>query len=324
MYKYDEALSKWVTATHNDTTLKLMSCTTNRTGIVGRSSTDDVYYICKNSDWQNARKIDYNTYGENCSSKEEGKTIEGVVTSTNKYYCTSNGWVEITIDWSWNVPKEARLNPEITYGTMTDSRDKKVYKTVKIGDQVWMAENLNYADSAKTPSLKGKSWCFNNDSLKCNVTGRLYAWAAAIDSVKLASDADAPQDCGYGKTCTLPAKVQGICPTGWHLPVSTEWNTLFTTVGGQSTAGKVLKSQTGWYRDENGTDAFGFSALPAGYRDNNGHFDNLIDYGKAFFLSADALDGDYSAGLMHLYYHEYAGLNSGFKNFGYSVRCLKD
>ena len=322
-YKYDEALKKWVEATHYDTTLKLMGCTTKRVGEIGKSSTDDVYYICKNSDWQKAWKIDYNTYGENCSSKEEGKTIEGVVISTNKYYCTSNGWVEITIGWSWDVPKEARLNPEITYGTMADSRDGKKYKTVTIGDQIWMAENLNYADSAKTPSLKGKSWCFNDDSLKCNVTGRLYAWAAAIDSVRLASDADDPQDCGYGKTCTLPAKVRGICPTGWHLPSYNEWNALFTAVGGQSTAGKVLKSQTGWFSNENGTDAFGFSALPAGYRENNGHFDNVIDYGKAFFWSADALDDD-SAGLMHLYFREDAGLSESSKNYGFSVRCLKD
>jgi len=71
-------------------------------------------------------------------------------------------------------------------------------------------------------------------------------------------------DCGYGKICTIPAKVQGICPDGWHLPTRTEWNALFTEVGGKSTAGKILKSQTGW--DGNGTDEYGFSALPAGGR----------------------------------------------------------
>jgi uncharacterized protein (TIGR02145 family) len=324
MYKYDEALGKWVTATRNDTTLKLMGCTTNRTGIVGWSSTDDVYYICKNSDWQKAREIDYDTYGENCSSKEEGKTIVGVVTSTNKYYCTSNGWVKITIDWSWDVPKEARLNPEITYGTMTDSRDKKIYKTVKIGNQVWMAENLNYADSAKTPSLKRKNWCFDNDSLKCKVTGRLYTWAAAIDSVKLASDADNPQDCGYKKTCMLPAKVQGLCPTGWHLPDSTEWNTLLTTVGGQSTAGKVLKSQTGWYNSHNGTDAFGFSALPAGKISDGYYFSKVEDLSAAFW-SATEYDSLHAYRIYLRYDYENANLNGCTKFFvGLSIRCLKD
>ena len=74
--------------------------------------------------------------------------------------------------------------------TLTDNRDGQVYKTVTIGDQIWMAENLNYADSSETPSLEGKSWCFDNDTAKCTTGGRLYTWAAAIDSVKLAAAAE--------------------------------------------------------------------------------------------------------------------------------------
>lgn len=334
MYKYDEALGTWVTATKSDTTLKLMGCTTNRAGEIGKSSTDDTYYVCKSYtdswngtsgyDWQKAQEIDYDTYGEKCTSKEVGKTIAGVVTSTNKYYCMAEGWVNLMGDWSWNVPKEARLNPEIAYGTMTDSRDGKKYKTVTIGDQIWMAENLNYADSAKTPSLKGKSWCFGNDSLKCGVTGRLYTWAAAIDSVKLATDVDNSQDCGYGKTCTLPAKVQGVCPPDWHLPTYAEWNALFTAAGGQSTAGKVLKSQSGWYNNGNGTDAFGFSALPAGYKYYYGDFD--AEGGCAFFWSSSDFFGSF-AFYVKLYDNsedDAAYLNEGSKNDGFSVRCLKD
>ena len=279
-------------------------------------------YICKSGAWVGASDIDYDTYGEKCTSKEVGKTIAGVVTSTNKYYCTAEGWMSLMGGWSWNVPKEARLNPEIAYGTMTDSRDKKVYKTVKIGNQVWMAENLNYADSAKTPSLKGKSWCFGNDTLKCGVTGRLYTWAAAIDSVKLATDADNPQDCGYGKSCTLPAKVQGVCPPDWHLPTYAEWKALFTAVGGQSTAATALKSQSGWYTHGNGTDAFGFSALPAGRRDYDGCFNG--GGSSADFWSSTEYDS-YSAYYMSLYYlNEDAGLYGNYKVYGFSVRCLKD
>ena len=224
--------------------------------------------------------------------------------------------------WSWDVPKEARLNPEITYGSMTDSRDGKTYKTVKIGNQTWMAENLNYADSTKTPSLMGKSWCFGNDSHKCGVTGRLYTWAAAIDSVKLATDADNPQDCGYKKTCTLPAKVQGICPTGWHLPTYAEGNALFTAVGGGSTAGKVLKSQSGWYDDGNGTDAFGFSALPAGYRYYNGGFYGGGDF--AFFWSSSEYDSGYAYRMGLTFDSGTANQSDHYKGAGYSVRCLKD
>ena len=80
--------------------------------------------------------------------------------------------------WSWDVPKESRLNPNIKYDSMVDPRDKQVYKVVKIDvpdtnySQVWMAENLNYADSVKTPSLKGRNWCYNNDEKNCNVGGR--------------------------------------------------------------------------------------------------------------------------------------------------------
>ena len=223
--------------------------------------------------------------------------------------------------WSWNVPKECRFNPDIDYGSMTDTRDGEVYKTVKIGNQTWMAENLNYADSAKTPSLKGKSWCFGNDSLKCKVTGRFYTWAAAIDSAKLYTDKSI--DCGYGKTSTLPDTVYGICPPGWHLPNNTEWNALFTAVGGQSTAGKVLKSQSGWVSHGNGTDAFGFSALPAGFRNNyNGYF---YDVGNFAYFWSSTESSSYNAYFIDLnYYNEDGYLNYGDKGYGYSVRCLKD
>ncbi len=224
--------------------------------------------------------------------------------------------------WSWDVPKEARLNPEIDYGSMTDSRDGQIYKTVKIGDQTWMAENLNYADSVKTPSLKGKSWCYDDNPESCAVAGRLYTWAAAIDSVKLATDKENPRDCGYGKICTLSDTVYGICPDGWHLPTNAEWNTLFTEVGGGSTAGKILKSQTGWYNNGNGTDGVGFSALPAGRRNSNGNFYN--DGNNANFWSATERNSSSAYYLYLSYGNKSAYLAYVTKGDGFSVRCLKD
>lgn len=226
--------------------------------------------------------------------------------------------------WSWDVPKEARLNPDIDYGTMTDERDGKVYKTVKIGEQVWMAENLNF-DPGQGGSGENKydwSWCYNDEAVNCDVAGRLYTWAAAIDSVKLATDADNPQDCGYEKTCTLPAKVQGVCPSGWHLPTHAEWNTLFTAVGGQSSAGVAIKTLTGWNNNGNGTDSFGFSALPAGCWNYTGKFyyggDDIHFWSVTRFISNSA----YS---MYLADHrEDARLGISYMNNGYSVRCLKD
>ena len=220
----------------------------------------------------------------------------------------------------WNIPKEDFFNPGIAYDSMTDFRDGQSYRTVKIGDQVWMAENLNYADSVKTPSLLKSNWCYNNKVENCAVAGRLYTWAAAIDSVSL-YDGGNGVDCGYGKICTIPAKVQGICPDGWHLPTRTEWNALFTEVGGKSTVGKILKSQTGW--DGNGTDEYGFSALPAGGRYNNGCFNS--DGFNAYFWSAEDEDYRLDAFIVSLYYNDgVANLSNLNKYNAFSVRCLKD
>ncbi len=334
VYKYDETLKKWLIPTQNDTTLNLNGCTTNRIGKISKSSVDDKFYVCDSvfyeagyyswrdtvmMDWLEAQEIDYDTYGEMCSATEVGNRIDGVVTKTNKYYCTEKGWVSLK-NWSWNVPKEVRLNSEIKYGTMTDSRDNKVYKTVKIGNQVWMAENLNYYDE----SLNGSSWCYgsenSDDTPNCSVIGRYYTWAAAIDSVKLATDVDNPQDCGNGKTCTLPAKVQGICPNGWHLPNKAEWELLISTVGDVSSAGKILKSQTGWNSSDD-TDAYGFSALPAGVRD----YDGIYDAGNfTFFWSASELISNLAYDVYLGFNDDYAYLDDSGKNRGYSVRCLQD
>ena len=220
----------------------------------------------------------------------------------------------------WNILKEDFFNPGIAYDSMTDFRDGQSYRTVKIGDQVWMAENLNYADSVKTPSLLKSNWCYNNKAENCAVAGRLYTWAAAIDSVSL-YDGGNGVDCGDGKICTIPAKVQGICPDGWHLPTRTEWNALFTEVGGKSTAGKILKSQTGW--DGNGTDEYGFSALPAGGRYNNGCFNS--EGFNAYFWSAEDEDYRLDAFIVSLYYNDgVANLSNLNKYNAFSVRCLKD
>ena len=184
----------------------------------------------------------------------------------------------------------------IIYGTMTDSRDGNTYKTVKIGEQVWMAENLNYADSVKTPSLKGKSWCYDGVAGYCEKYGRLYTWAAA-------------------KT---------VCPEGWHLPSYDEWNTLFTAVGGKSTAGAKLKSQTGWaaYDGITNEDSFGFSALPAGNRYDNGSY-YYEGYDAHFWSSTEY--GSYDAYYMSLGYdYGDAYLDNNDKSNGHSVRCVKD
>lgn len=78
------------------------------------------------------------------------------------------------------------------------------------------------------------------------------------------------EGCGYRTECSPTYPVRGVCPKGWHLPDTTEWQSLFSAVGGKTAAGKMLKSTSGWNSNGEGLDAFGFSALPAGYRDYRG------------------------------------------------------
>lgn len=128
-----------------------------------------------------------------------------------------------------------------------DTRDGKTYRMVRIGTQTWMAENLNYETSSG-------SRCYDNDPTNCSIYGRLYDWGTTM--------------AGTSGSSANPSGVRGICPRGWHLPSNDEWETLVDFVGGWETAGTKLKSSTGWvdrYGDSaNGTDEYGFSALPGG------------------------------------------------------------
>ena len=220
------------------------------------------------------------------------------------------------------------LNPAIDYDEMIDDRDGQIYKTIKIGEQVWMAENLNYANSELTPSILNRNWCYDSMEENCYYGGRLYTWAAAIDSVKLATDKNNPQDCGYERDCTLPSKVQGICPNGWHLPDTTEWLALFDAVGGIDSAGVILKSLTGWSADENsengnGLDAVGFSALPTGGRNALGYYS--ASHTNACFWSASQDDDSRMAyGVGMGYADVRAGMDYAYKSYSFMIRCLKD
>ena len=218
---------------------------------------------------------------------------------------------------------------DCNYGTLTDTRDGQTYKTVTIGDQVWMAENLNYAYTGVPYNYSGNtsdstSWCYKNEPENCAKYGRLYTWAAAMDSVGTWTTNG--KGCGYGSECSPTGTIRGICPEGWHLPDTTEWNTLFSAVGGSFTAGTALKSTSGWNEDEgesgNGTDSFGFSALPAGYRYNGGDYDN--EGYDAYFWSSTEYNSNYAYYMLLYYNYDYAALYDGNKNYGFSVRCLKD
>ena len=217
---------------------------------------------------------------------------------------TSNNLQDEIIFSSSSIQKETwnYLNPAISYETITDSRDGKKYKIVTIGNQVWMAENLNF----ETPN----SYCYIDVTQECMKYGRLYTWNAAMT----------------------------VCPSGWHLPSQAEWEILFNAVGGKDIACKNLKSSYNWNENGFGTNLFGFSALPAGYRDGQGNYDN-IGKGAYFWHSTkdnvhnaiENKDFSYVAEIRLWYENEIADIDvfSALRigenlDLGYSVRCLKD
>ncbi len=189
---------------------------------------------------------------------------------------------------------------------MKDPRDGKTYKTVKIGDQTWMAENLNY----KTEY----SHCYKDEEANCAKYGRLYVWFEAIE----------------------------VCPAGWHLPSKDDFIVLNRTVGEVQVngkkrvlhdAGKRLKSTSGWKKKGNGDDTFSFSVLPAGGMWH--HKDSLVndiddgrffsDKGSHAYIWLSTEYSDFCAYHMLLSYKDVAlYLAHGPKWNGYSVRCLKD
>ena len=210
------------------------------------------------------------------------------------------------------------------YGSLTDSRDDQTYKTITIGTQTWMAENLNYAYTGVPYKVDGNtsdsiSWCYDNDPANCAKYGRLYTWAAAMDSVGTWSANS--QGCGCSSVCTPNYPVRGICPEGWHLPDEEEFMTLLTAVGGVLTAGIKLKSTSGWNNDGDGTDAFGFSALPAGDRYGDGGYGFAGD--RVFYWSSTR-----SSNLADYMYlrgdYDRASMYANIENFALSVRCIKD
>ena len=197
-------------------------------------------------------------------------------------------------------------------GVVTDV-DKNTYKTLKIGTQEWMSENLrttkysdgtpipNVTDSAQWSNLSTGAWChYDNVSSQYDATyGKLYNWYA-VNTNKL-------------------------CPSGWHVPTETDWTVLIDYLasnGNKGTQGKALKSKSGWNSNGNGTDNYGWLGLPGGFRFGNGNFSEIGNYG-AWWSSKEASKDE--AWGWALYYEDGAITKGpGSKSFGNSVRCLRD
>lgn len=231
---------------------------------------------------------------------------------------------EVTIDFRDESVYDSSSN------TLTDFRDGQTYRTVKIkfvnsnyelDSMVWMTENLNYAyvdvpydyDIFKVSEnhSDSSSWCYDNDAANCAKYGRLYTWAAAMDSVGEWSSSG--KECGYTSACSPTYPVRGICPKGWHLPDSTEWNTLIAA-GALSFVN--LRTNSGYrdYKEEyyhEGQLAYFWSSseyVSTEYTYNSQEARNFViseNNGESETFSRGVLGGFY-------------------KYVGNSVRCVKD
>jgi len=236
-----------------------------------------------------------------------------------------------------NEKNVTKFNPDTDYIYFTDDRDGKTYKSVIMGEQVWMAENLNYDNGEgkcygeggeavlETNPVNGvptktKILSHEEQQANCERYGRLYGWVVAMDI-----------DTAYNHINwkSTGAKHRGICPNGWHLPTELEWNRLYWFVGNNeydTTASRKLKSKSGWADARegvsgNGTDSFGFSALPGGGGDNK-YFKEAGERG--FWWGADEWDNLSASSAYMAYYSGYPSTGHFYKTTLLSVRCVQD
>ena len=171
-----------------------------------------------------------------------------------------------------------------------DPRDKQTYRTVKIAGLEWLGDNLNYKTAG--------SFCFKDEDDQCMVYGRLYTWNAA----------------------------QKACPAGFRLPTHADFESLWTAAGADFNAGYLLKADYGWSGETNGNDTLKFSAMPAGNRFDDETYGNIAKF--AFFWSADDSSEGVPAGSARVWYLTSKSMAFGYmskpKNFGFSVRCVRD
>ena len=176
-------------------------------------------YLCDRGSFREAKEIEI-AVGLGCTPHTYGKFE--ILKGTKSYLMCDSLFEGDTTYFYWDV------SPEKNQGTMTDPRDNTIYKTINIGTQTWMAENLNFADSTKFPSILNRNSCEEDTLDNCEIYGRLYTWSAAIDSVYWSSKGIT---CGYtpekDSSCELSETVQGICPKDWHIPSVKEWDTLY-------------------------------------------------------------------------------------------------
>ena len=202
----------------------------------------------------------------------------------------------------------AKNNAAFKYDSFTDARDGETYRTIKIGNQVWMAENLRYkAEDSYAPG---------NEESNVAKYGRLYKWTTALNISAEYLEQSPAKDIEMYRSIK-DDNYQGIAPEGWHIPSLKEWETLMANLPAKSN-GSELRSECAWQNP--GTDTLGFFALPAGYRFNNGSF---CQFGKrARFWSKDEY-GNSNAYRFSLT-EDSMDIEGVYRSDAISVRCIKN
>lgn len=247
-----------------------------------------------------ARGVCWNTSGNPTTSDDKTTDGSGVgmfasnltgLTESTTYFVRAYATNSIDTDFGDQVSFTTESSGgEIVNGSFTDSRDGNTYKVVTIGDQIWMAENLAY-------DAGDGCWAYNNDESNVATYGRLYDWGTA----------------------------NAACPNGWHLPTDTEWTELENALTGADKASQLAGSanlwQSGSLKNSSQFGTSGFSGLPGGASDGKGVFFSIDEYGNwwsatEYSSNAEGRNLFYDSTVVTIY--------GGSKEFGVSVRCVKD
>ena len=321
---------------------KMVECTSNNVGdMVFVEDSSSVYY-CADGAWRTLK-------GENGENGREGSSTKDTVVVNKRDTVVVRDTVvrlDTTVKLDTTVVLDTTtllyvpeydtvttefLNQEMLaagkYGILVDKRDNKVYRTVKIGTQTWMAQNLDYNDGGVT------SYCYGNDIENCKKYGRFYTWATVMNLDEMYNSGRTTKSDGSDSVLVRP--VQGICPTGWHVPDTSEWNLLeryitsynaiYYEEEGVGTSLRSKEKLAGWEKGDgiaDGTDRFGFSWLPSGIIANNKGSYAMGREGSGW--SSTEIDGELVYSRFVSY--DYNTLRSWNlqKIAKRTVRCLKD
>jgi len=202
----------------------------------------------------------------------------------------------------------AKNTETFKYGTFTDARDGETYRTVKIGQQVWMAENLRFkAENSFAPG---------NEEQNVAKFGRLYTWTSALNIPPEFSEQSPAKDLDmYHKI--KEDNYQGIAPEGWHIPSLKEWEQLLSNLPPKST-GDELRSACFW--GVPGEDSFGFFAVPAGYRFDNGSFYRFSRRARFWCKDEYGKSNAYRLSITNKTFD----IEGVYRSDAMSVRCIKN